>query len=141
MVTPDKLGKPTATRAFDRKNTMSYLFIALTIILTVTGQLLVKVGMGKVGTIPPTVAEMPPFILRALFNPAVIGGLLCAVLAALTWMAAVSRSDLSFAYPFMSLAIVLVLALSGVLLGETIPLTRWIGVLIVCAGIIVAALR
>lgn len=140
MVTPDKLDTSLTARLFDRKNTMSYLFIALTIILTVSGQLLVKVGMTRVGTIPPTVAEMPPFILRALFNPAVIVGLLCAVLAALTWMAAVSRTDLSFAYPFMSLAIVLVLVLSGALLGETVPLTRWIGVLIVCVGIVVTSL-
>jgi len=59
--------------------------------------------------------------------------------AALCWTGAVSTSEISFAYPFMALAIVLVLALSGVLLGEVVPIGRWVGVAIVCIGLIVAA--
>jgi uncharacterized membrane protein len=43
------------------------------------------------------------------------------------------------AYPFMALAIVLVLALSGALFGEIVPLNRWMGVAIVCVGLVVAA--
>lgn len=105
--------------------------IALTVALTVAGQLLVKLGATEAG---PGAG-----LLGSLLNPRVAGGLGCAMAAALCWIAALSRSTLSFAYPFMALAIVLVLALSPLVLGESVPSTRWLGVAIVCVGILVAS--
>ena len=61
------------------------------------------------------------------------------MVAALAWIVAISRSNLSFAYPFMALAVVLVLLLSGVIFQEEIPMNRWIGVALVCLGILVAS--
>jgi len=118
---------------------MALLFVLLTVAFTVIGQLSVKQGMLGVGGSPTQVAMLPQFIWRALTNLRVLFGLACAVAAALSWIVAISRSDLSFAYPFMGLAIVLVLALSGVLFGETVPITRWLGVVIVCLGLVVTA--
>lgn len=118
---------------------MAFLFILLTVVFTVVGQLLVKGGMREVGAGPSDAALMPRFFWQALTNLKVLLGLACAVAAALSWIVAVSRSDLSLAYPFMALPIVLVLALSRSLLGETVSLTRWLGVGIVCIGVIVAA--
>jgi drug/metabolite transporter (DMT)-like permease len=144
----DNAGKQGQTRAqtavlppigVRKKNVMSYLLIGSTIVLTVLGQLAVKGGMLQVGALPGRLEEVGGFLLRALTNPLVLGGLLLAVLAALSWMAAVSVSDISFAYPFMALAIVLVLALSGLLFGESVPVTRWVGVAVVCAGLVIAA--
>lgn len=122
-----------------KPSTSALLFILLTLIFTVAGQLLVKRGMIEVGPTPSQLDLLPRFFGQALTNWKVIGGLSAAVIAALSWMMAISRSDLSFAYPFMGLAIVLVLALSGVLFQERIPLTRWVGVLVVCLGIIIAS--
>ena len=118
---------------------MTYALIAATIGFTVAGQLLVKAGMLQVGSMPAEMQAIPAFLLQALTNLKVVGGLALAVAAALAWMGAVSLSDISFAYPFMALAIVLVLALSGVVFGETVPWTRWLGVLIVCLGLVVTA--
>ena len=118
---------------------MTYVLIAATIGFTVAGQLLLKAGMLQVGGMPAQMKAVPGFALRTLTNLKVVGGLALAVLAALAWMGVVSLSDISFAYPFMALAIVLVLALSGILFGETVPLTRWLGVVIVCLGLVIAA--
>lgn len=118
---------------------MTILLIGLTIAFTVAGQLLLKLGMSQIGSIPSSVGEWPTFFLGAMLNPRVVLGLGLAVAAALSWMAAVSTSDLSFAYPFMALAIVLVLALSSTILGETVPLTRWAGVAVVAVGIWIAS--
>jgi drug/metabolite transporter (DMT)-like permease len=123
----------------DKTSPSALLFILLTLAFTVVGQLLVKRGIIEVGSNPSQLDLLPRFIWQALTNWKVIAGLAAAVIAALSWMVAVSRSDLSFAYPFMGLAIVLVLALSGVLFREQIPFTRWIGVLVVCLGIFIAS--
>ncbi|MDQ3707333.1 MAG: hypothetical protein M3437_19325 [Chloroflexota bacterium] len=118
---------------------MSYLLIFATIVFTVAGQLLVKAGMHEVGALPKETGAILGFALQTLINAKVIAGLSLAVIAALCWTGAVSLSDLSFAYPFMALAIVLVLALSGYFFGEVVPLARWLGVGIVCVGLVVAA--
>jgi uncharacterized membrane protein len=39
----------------------------------------------------------------------------------------------------MGLAIVLVLALTPLVFGERVPLTRWLGVLVVCVGLWIAS--
>jgi len=112
-----------------------FLFVALTILFTVIGQLLVKLGMrGMAGE-----SVSLQLVGRAFTNPQVVGGLACAVVAAVCWMMALSRLNLSLAYPFMGLAIVLVLAMSPLLLGESVPALRWVGVLVVCLGLWLAA--
>jgi drug/metabolite transporter (DMT)-like permease len=125
----------------DRTSKMiAYMLIGLTILFTVCGQLLVKAGMIKVGPFAGELKTLPIYVFKALTNVKVFAGLLLAVFAALTWMGAISKLKISFAYPFMSLAIVLVLALSGIVFRERVPVSRWIGVAIVCVGLIVSAL-
>ena len=123
----------------NRTSPSALFFILLTLTFTVVGQLLVKRGMIEVGSHPSQLGLLPRFLWQTLTNWKVIGGLAAAVIAALSWMIAVSRTDLSFAYPFMGLAIVLVLALSGALFREQIPFSRWVGVLVVCLGIFIAS--
>lgn len=123
----------------NRESSTAMLFILVTIVFTVVGQLLVKQGMREVSTGLSQGADTTQLIVRALINWKVVLGLGSAVVAALSWMVAVSRSDLSFAYPFMGLPIVLVLALSGTLFGEVVPITRWLGVGVVCVGLLIAA--
>ncbi len=123
----------------NRESPMAVLFILLTIVFTVVGQLLVKQGMREVSASLTQGTGLTQLLGSALTNLKVILGLGSAVIAALSWMVALSHSDLSFAYPFMVLPIVLVLALSGTLLGEVVPITRWLGVGIVCVGLLIAA--
>lgn len=121
-----------------QKPPMAIFFIFLTVAFTVAGQILVKQGMLEVGRNPSQLGLFPSFILRALTNVYVFLGFGCAFAASLTWIVAISRSDLSFAYPFMGLPIVTVLALSPMIFGEAVPITRWIGAIVVCIGIWIA---
>jgi multidrug transporter EmrE-like cation transporter len=120
-------------------STMALLFIFLTVGFTVLGQILVKQGMLEVGRMPTEIPNVPSFLWRALTNVKVVLGFGSAFMASLCWIVAISRSELSFAYPFMGLGIVLVLVLSPIFFGEFVPMTRWLGVLIVCIGIWVAS--
>lgn len=122
-----------------RISPVGFLLIFFTIAATVIGQLLVKRGMLQVGASPSHLALFPRFLLRAFTNFWVIVGILCAIFAAVSWTVAVSRLDLSVAYPFLGLGLVLVLALSSVFFGESVPITRWAGVAIVCVGLVIAS--
>lgn len=112
-----------------------YLFIGITIAGTVVGQVLVKKGMSEVGEIPNTVPTSLLFLAEALLNLKVILGFASAFIAALAWMAALSRLPLSFAYPFMSVSFILVLLIAWMILGEKVTLARWLGVGLIFLGV------
>lgn len=115
------------------------VFIFLCIGFTVTGQLLMKWGMTQVGKAPSEPGQLPAFFFKAFFHPGNFFSLVCAGMAVMCWMGALSRCELSFAYPFMSLAIVLVLALTPTLFAEHVGPKQWIGVGIVCVGLWVSS--
>ncbi len=112
-----------------------YVFILTTVTATVMGQLILKHAISQYGEIPSNFREGLSFLTRALFNPLVILCFAFGFIAALAWIAAVSRSDLSFAYPFASLSYPLVLLFASLLLKESVPVMRWIGIPIIMFGI------
>ncbi len=68
-----------------------------------------------------------------------MSSLAAAFLAFLCWAFVMSKFELSRAYPFTSLAFLLVLLLSGALFGESITLPKLFGTALIVAGIIVAS--
>ena len=52
-----------------------------------------------------------------------------------------TKFELSYAYPFMSLAFVMVLILSALLFHESVTITKILGLMFVVAGIIIASRR
>ena len=62
-----------------------------------------------------------------------------AFLASLFWMAAMTRLEMSYAYPFMSLSFVLVMLAGTTFYGEPFTLAKLAGVTLVMAGLVVIA--
>lgn len=119
---------------------MSYLYIALTILFTVYGQVVIKWQAAQAGPLPPDLFGKLTFLLRlVIFNPWVLSGLFAAFLASLAWMAAMTKFPLSHAYPFMSLAFVLVLILSALFFHEPLTWPKVVGMVCIVAGIVIGS--
>lgn len=116
---------------------MGYFYIFGTIFFTVYGQMILKWKIDQYGALPDAWFEKFTFLLQLLLNPWIISGFLSAFLAALSWMAAMTKFDISYAYPFMSLSFVLVFVLSAFLFGEPISMQKVIGFSLIVLGIIV----
>lgn len=115
---------------------MAYLFIAMTILLTVYGQLILK---WQVGLYPHLISA--PFsianITTLLLKPWVISGFAAAFGASIFWMAAISKLPLSRAYPFMSMNFVFVVILAAWLFREHLDTYKIFGTLVIVAGVII----
>lgn len=122
-----------------RFDLLGHAFIALTIALTVYGQLVLKWQMSGVGPLPAGGAEKFVFLLKQLLNPWVFTGYVAALLASLAWMAAMTRFDIGYAYPFMSLAFVIVMGFGALFLNESLSLQKILGTLIVMLGLVLIA--
>lgn len=118
---------------------MGYVYIGLTIAFTVYGQLVLKWQVGDAGPLPVESAQKLIFLIRLLLNPWVFSGFCAAFLASLAWMAAMTKFQLSYAYPFMSLNFVLVLALSSLLFHEPISTAKVAGLALIVLGIVVGS--
>lgn len=118
---------------------MSYFYVLCTILLTVYGQLAIKWQVLKAGAFPEDGIEKIRFLAHLLINPWVVSAFLAALLASVTWMAAMTKLQLSHAYPFMSLAFILVMVFSGLLFHEPISLPKVIGIALVIIGLAVGS--
>ncbi len=112
--------------------------ILLSIVCGVAGQTVIKIGVSQPGA-SEAASGLFSLVAMILRSPMVMLGLLLYALGALAWIAVLSRVDLSVAYPFLALNFLLVTLSSQFLLGETVPAMRWLGVLVICSGILLVA--
>lgn len=116
---------------------MSYFYVACTVLLTVYGQLVIKWQVLAAGPLPDATSDKVLFLAQLLVNPWIVSALVAALAAAMTWMAAMTRLDLSHAYPFLSTVFVLVPLLSVVLFNEPVTTPKVLGLALVVAGIVI----
>lgn len=118
---------------------MGYFYIFGTIFFTVYGQIVLKWRINGVGTLPENFSDKIFFLIKLLFDPWIFSGFFSAFIASFFWMAAMTKFDISYAYPFMSSAFVLVFLLSIVLFDEAVTWQKIIGLILIIAGIIVTS--
>lgn len=107
----------------------------LSVTLTVLGQLLLKMGIKQVGQVP--LGELVGKLPELFGNPRIVTGLGIYAFSAVLWLSAISRLDLSYAYPLISLGIVLVSVISWLFLQEVQDPRRIVGSALIVLGILV----
>jgi len=118
---------------------MGYFYIFGTIFFTVYGQIVLKWQMNSIGALPEALSDKVFFLFKLLFNPWIFSGFFSAFIASFFWMVAMTKFDISYAYPFMSLAFVLVFLFSVILFQEPITYHKLIGLSLIILGIIVTS--
>lgn len=118
---------------------MGYFYIFGTIFFTVYGQIVLKWRINGVGSLPEGLHAKVFFLIKLLFDPWIFSGFFAAFIASFFWMAAMTKFEISYAYPFMSSAFVLVFLLSAILFHEAITWQKAIGLTLIVAGIVVTS--
>ena len=119
------------------KMNIAITYILVSVILGAVGQLLLKQGMGSMGPLGISIDGLGGLSWKIGTNLYVVSGLFIYVLGTLFWLVALSRVELSFAYPFASLSYLVMLAASWGLFHENISLLRLIGTLVIVFGVLI----
>ena len=90
---------------------MNHLYIFGTILFTVYGQLILKWRIGKYGALPEDLGDRISFLLHLFLDGYIVSAFVAAFVASLLWMSAMTKFDISYAYPSTSLTLVLGLTL------------------------------
>ena len=70
-----------------------------------------------------------------LLNPYIIASLILTLLAGVTWMIVMTKFEISYAYPFTLLGLVLVAIFSIVFFGESVNTYKISGIALIILGI------
>ncbi|MCK4705051.1 MAG: EamA family transporter [Gammaproteobacteria bacterium] len=107
------------------------------ILMSSTAHVLLKKGTMSAAELTVDGQALFTHIWTTATNPWVLGGMSLHVGALVVWLWALSRVDVSFAYPFLAVGYVIVSLLAWQWLGESISPTRIFGMSIIITGIIV----
>ncbi len=115
-----------------------YLYILGTLVFTVYGQIVLKWRMnGLQVVLPEGGVQKVWYLIRLLLDPFIFSGFASAFVASLFWMAAMSKFEITQAYPFMALAPALVFVVGVFFLGEPFTWGKVIGLVLIAIGIFI----
>lgn len=111
---------------------MALIVLIVAILLGAVGQIALKAGINTLGVKPS-----PVVVLRSIFTQwQVTAGFICYGLSSLLYLVALSRLDLSYAYPMVAISYVVVTFLSWRFLGEPVPMMRALSLGVICLGVL-----
>jgi len=123
----------------ESRHAMLIALILFSVAVAAVAQLTLKQGMNQVVETNGRVGVDAGSLRAVATTPTVWLGLLLFGVSALIWLVVLSRTTLSFAYPFASLTYVLILLADRFLLDQRIPPLRYAGVAFIIVGIVLVA--
>lgn len=117
-------------------NPVNYLL--LSVMLNTSSHLFLKKGV--VNTVKQPVEASNTVVLKYIMQPAIWAGVLLNGFAAVFWLLALSVSDLSYAFPFLSINYILIPLGAMFLYREKLSRYRIIGIIVICIGLLFIAM-
>lgn len=120
-------------------NAISFSLILTGVLLNAVAQLALKASVNEMGAIGLHFSSSIPALLKLAFEPFLWVGLFCYGFSVIVWILALSRVDVSIAYPMLSLGYVVNALAAWQLFGEVMSPGRIIGIGIILIGVYVLA--
>jgi drug/metabolite transporter (DMT)-like permease len=113
-------------------NFRKYLVLAGVVLFSAFGDVSLSRGMKSVGQVSFSNFHQ---LFSALLNPWVMGGICMLILFFVSYLTALSWADLTYVLPASSIGYVVMALLARFFLHEKVSLTRWLGILLITAGV------
>jgi len=112
------------------------LLLFIGILLGAAGQLLLKKGMTKQGKVSVSLRTLHKDMFNLYFHRYIILGGSLFIISLGLWTIVLSKLDLSYAYPLVSMNFVIVSLLSKAFFKEQISGYRWLCIFVILSGVI-----
>jgi multidrug transporter EmrE-like cation transporter len=121
-------------------NLSTFAFIISGVLLNACAQVLLKAGTNALGgAISLTVSNAFETFIRVASQLPILAGLACYALSLVVWIMGLSRTDVTIAYPMLSLGYVVAAAGAWLFLGETISPQRLLAIAVIMVGVALLA--
>lgn len=118
---------------------LSFALVLTGVLLNAGAQLLLKAGTNAVGHFEFTGANLVPVGWRLATEPHIVGGIACYVISVVVWILALSRTEVSIAYPMLSIGYVVNALAAWWLFGEAVTPARLLGIGVIILGVFIVA--
>jgi len=119
---------------------VTHLFLILgAVLLGSLAQLLLKAGTNSFGPLVMNGDNWLPLGWKLATNPMIAGGILAYGISLIAWIFALSRVDVSVAYPMVSIGYVLTAVAAWQFLGESLSPMRLAGICVIVLGVFLVA--
>ena len=120
---------------------LNHFYLLLAIFFGVVSQLIIKWQMSAFSFNDyDTWQDKFSLAFSMLLNPFIIISLILTLLAGVTWMVAMTKFEISYAYPFTILGLVLVTIFSVIFFGESLDIYKITGITLISLGVIVISI-
>ena len=116
-------------------NVLSFSLILTGVLLNAAAQLLLKAGTNSIGAFAFAADNVVPVGAKLVANPFIAGGLGCYAISVVVWIMALSRVEVSLAYPMLSIGYVVNALAAWYLFGEALTAQRMIGIGTIIVGV------
>jgi multidrug transporter EmrE-like cation transporter len=120
-------------------NLATFGFIITGVLLNAFAQLFLKAGTNAIGVIHLTADNWFSTGLKLLFQLPILAGLACYAISLVVWIIALSRTEVSLAYPMLSLGYVVSAICAWAFLGEVISVQRMVALGVIIIGVALLA--
>lgn len=118
---------------------LAFSLVLAGVLLNAAAQLLLKAGTNAVGPFEFAAANAVPVGMKLAFEPHILGGIACYVVSVVIWILALSRVEVSIAYPMLSIGYVVNAVAAYYLFGEAVSPMRLAGIGIIILGVFIVA--
>lgn len=118
-------------------NALSFSLVLCGVLLNTAAQLLLKAGTNAVGVFEFSRENLLPVGWKVASEPHIIGGLACYVISVVVWIMALSRVEVSIAYPMLSIGYVVNAIAAWYLFGEAVTVMRLTGIGFIIIGVFI----
>jgi multidrug transporter EmrE-like cation transporter len=120
-------------------NLQSFALILTGVLLNAVAQLMLKAGANRIGPVPLDAQHLPAAVAAFATSPPIAGGVVCYAVSVVVWVLALTRVEVSVAYPMLSFGYVVNALGAWVLFGEALSPARMAGIAVILAGIWILA--
>lgn len=121
-------------------NLSTFAFIITGVLLNAAAQLLLKAGTNALGgAIHLTADNWFDTGLKVATQVPILAGLACYAISLVVWIIGLSRTDVTIAYPMLSLGYVVSAFGAWMFLGEVVPVQRMVAIAVIMLGVVLLA--
>lgn len=115
---------------------LNLLMIVASVLLNAAAQIFLKKGMMAIGDVQVSLGAVWELLPKLLTEINIWGGFACYAVSILLWLVVLSKVEVSYAYPFLSIGYIVTAFIGYYFLGESMSFYKVSGIAVICAGIV-----
>ena len=117
-------------------NPLTFSLVLAGVLLNAAAQLLLKAGTNRIGAFSFALENVVPIGVKIASSPHVLAGLSCYAVSVVVWILALSRVQVSIAYPMLSIGYIVNALAAWALFGESLTAQKLVGIGFIVVGVV-----